>query len=88
MWLLELSKVLIYAVHYDYIKNKYDIKSKLLLRDICSWMYGTKTEDVYDYYSSYKEMFDSVNYSTKSKCYDNSNQLFIGKEKHKTRGVC
>ena len=27
--ILELSKVLMYKFHYDYIKNKYDNKSKL-----------------------------------------------------------
>ena len=29
----DLSKVLMLEVHYDYIKNKYDNKSKLLLTD-------------------------------------------------------
>ena len=31
MCILELSKVLMYKFHYDYIKNKYDNKSKLVL---------------------------------------------------------
>ena len=29
--ILELSNVLMYEFHYDYIKNKYDNKSKLLV---------------------------------------------------------
>ena len=35
-------------------------------------MYEIKTEDVYEYFSSNKEMFDFSNYSTKSKYFDNS----------------
>ena len=31
---LELRKLLMYQFHYDYIKNKYDTKSKLLFTDI------------------------------------------------------
>ena len=45
MWMLDLSKVLMYEFHYAYIKNKYDNKSKLLLRDTNSLMHEIKTED-------------------------------------------
>ena len=34
-----------------------------------------------------KEMFDFSNYQTKSKYYDNSNKLVIGKAKDETGGV-
>ena len=81
MCILELSKVLMYKFHYDYIKNKYDDKSNLLFRDTDSLMYDTKTEDVYKDFSSNKEMFVVNNYSTKSKYYYNSNKLVIGKMK-------
>ena len=46
-----------------------------------------KTEDVYEDFSSDKEMFDFSNYSTKSKYYGESNKLVIGKMKGKTGGV-
>ena len=33
MSVLELSKVIVYKSHYDYIKNKCDNKSKILFTD-------------------------------------------------------
>ena len=62
-------------------------KSKLLFTDTDSLMYEIKTEDVYDGSRSNKEMFDFSNYSTKSKYYDDSNKLVIGKMKDETGGV-
>ena len=47
MGLLDLSKVLMYKFHYDYIKNKYVNNSRLLFTDTDSLMYEIKTEDVY-----------------------------------------
>ena len=87
MCILELIKVLLYEFHYDYIKNKYDNKSKLLFKDTDSLMYEIKTGDVSENFSSNKEMYDFSNYSTKSKYYDDSNKLVIGKMKDKTGGV-
>ena len=87
MCILELSKVLMYEFHYDYIKNKYGNNSRLLFTDTDSLMYEIKTEDVYEDFSNDKEMFDFSNYSTKSKYYDNSNKLVVGKMKDETAGV-
>ena len=81
MCILELSKVLMYEFHYDYIKNKYDNKSKLLFTDTDSLMYQIKAEDVYEDFNSDKEIYDFTNYSTESKFYDNSNKLVIEKNK-------
>ena len=72
MCILELSKVLMYKFHYDYIKRKYDNKLKLLVTGTDSLMYEIKTGDVYEDFSSNKDMFNFSNYSTKSKNYDNS----------------
>ena len=46
-----------------------------------------KTEDVYEDFSNDKEMFDFSNCSTKSKYYDSSNKLVVGKMKGKIVGV-
>ena len=50
-------------------------------------MYEIKTEDVDEDFSNDKEMFDFSNYSTKSKYYDNSTKLVVGKMKDETAGV-
>ena len=84
--ILELSKVLMYEFHYDYIENTYDKKSKLLFTDTGSLIYEIKTDDVYEDFSSNKEMFNFSNYSTKSKYYDDSNKLVIGKMKNEIGG--
>ena len=44
-------------------------------------------KDVYEDFSSNKKMFDFSNYSTKSKYYDDSSKLVIGKMKDETGGV-
>ena len=64
MCILELSKVLMYEFHYDYIKNKYGNNSRLLITDTDSIMYEIKTKDVHEDFSNNKEMFDFSNYST------------------------
>ena len=63
------------------------IKSKLLFTDSDSLTYAIKAEDMYEDFNSNKEMFSFSNYSTKSKYYDDSNKLLIGKMKDKTGGI-
>ena len=60
---LELSKVLMYEFHYDYIKNKHGNNSKLLFTGTDSLVYQIKTDDVYEDFSNNKGMFDFSNYS-------------------------
>ena len=87
MFIEDLCKVLKYKFHKDDIKDKYENKSRLLFTGSDSLMYEIKTEDVYEDFSSDKEMLDFSNYSTKSKYYDNSNKLVIGKMKDETGEV-
>ena len=86
MCMVELSKVLMYEFYYNYIKNKYGNKSKLLFTDT-DLMYENKTEDVYEDFNSNKKLFDFSNYWTKSKYSDDSNKLVTGKMKDETGGV-
>ena len=44
MCIFELSKLLMYEFHYDYIKSKNDSISKLLLTDTGSLMYEVKVK--------------------------------------------
>ena len=59
MCILELSKVLIYEFHYDYIKNTYGNNSRLFI-ETKSLVYEIKTEDFYKKFSNDKEMLDLV----------------------------
>ena len=43
MFILELSKTLMYEFHYDYINNKYGNNSRLLFIDTGSLMYEIET---------------------------------------------
>ena len=87
MCILELSKGLMYKFHYDCTKNKYDNKSKLLFTETDILMYEIKTEDFYEDFSSNKEMTDFSKYLTRSKYYDDSNKIVIGKIKDETPGI-
>ena len=49
-----------YEFYYDYIKNKYDNRSKLLFTDTDSLIYEIKTEDVYEDLAAIKKCLISV----------------------------
>ena len=87
MCILDLSKLLKYKFHYDYIINKYGNNSRLLFTATDSLVYKIKTKDVYEDVSKDKEMFDFSNYSPKSKYFDDSNKLVASKMKDELSGV-
>ena len=47
MCILDLSKMLMYDFHYNYIKKKYNNRARLLFTDMDSLMYEIEAEDVY-----------------------------------------
>ena len=73
--------------YYDYIKNIYGNKWRLLFTDTFSLIYEVKTEEFYEDFSKDKGMFDFSYYSAKSKHYDDSNKLVASKIKDETSGV-
>ena len=87
MCILDLSKTLMYDFHYNYIKQKYGDKAKLLFTDTDSLTYEIEAEDVYQDFWKDKNKFDSSDYPTKSPYFDESDKKVIGKFKDEAAGM-
>ena len=70
-----------YDFHYNYIKQKYNDKAKLLFTNTDSLTYEIQTEDVYKDFWNDKHLFDNSDYHENSKFYDKRNKKVIGKFK-------
>ena len=86
MCILDLSKVLMYDFHYNFIKAKYGDRAKLLFTDTDSLCYIIITDDVYEDLYNHKDMFDNSDYSKSSKFYFDENKKVIGKFKDEAAG--
>ena len=82
--ILDLSKLLMYEIHYKYIKSKSD--AKLLLTDTDSLVYEIKTENGYDDFYQDKNLFDPSDYSLDLKFFDPTNKKVIGKMEDEFKG--
>ena len=87
MCILDLSKTLMYDFHYNYIKNKYGDKAKLLFTDTDSLTYEIETEDVYSDFWNDKNKFDNSDYPEDSPYFDKTNKKVIGKFKDEASGM-
>ena len=85
--ILDLSKTLIYDFHYNYIKQKYDNKAKLLFTDTDSLTYEIETHDAYADFWQNKDKFDNSDYNTNSTFFNIDNKKVIGKFKDETAGI-
>ena len=83
--ILELSKLLMYKLHYDYVCNKYD--AKLLFTDTDSLVYEINSEDVYEQCFKDIGLFDFSGYPINSKYYDSTNKKVLGNMKDEFNGV-
>ena len=68
-----------YDFHYNFIKNNFD--AELLFTDTDSLTDEIKSENVYEKFFKWKDLFDFSNYSKDSKFFDQSNKNVIGKMK-------
>ena len=79
----ELSKLLKYDFHHNYIKRKYN--TKLLFTGTDRLVYGIQTHVYEDFYKD-KHLFNLSNYPKDSKFYDSDNEKVIGKMNDKSKG--
>ena len=81
---LELSKWMMYDFHYNFIKKNFN--AELLFTDTDSLTYEIKSENVYEEFFKWKDLFDFSNYSKDSKFFDETNEKVIGKIKDESEG--
>ena len=83
--ILELSKLIMYDFHYNYFKEKYDVR--LLFTDTDSLVYEINgVDNIYEKIYLDKHLFDFSNYPKDSKFYDDTNMKVIGKMKDEMCG--
>ena len=87
MCILDISKTLMYDFHYNYIKNKYGDRAKLLFTDTDSLTYEIEAKDVHKDFWNDKDMFDNSDYPENSPYHYNANKKVIGKFKGEVCGV-
>ena len=85
--ILDLSKTLMYDFHYDFIKQQYGAKAKLLFTDTDSLTYEIEAEEVYKDFWKNRKMFDNSDYPSNHQYVDATNKKVIGKFKDKAAGI-
>ena len=81
MCMLDLSKVLMYDFHYNFIKEEYGDLVKLLFTDTDSLCYHIKTDDAYEDFYRSKGLFDNSDYEKSSKFFFDENKKVRKKDK-------
>jgi RNase P subunit RPR2 len=84
---LELSKLLMYQFHYDYILPTYGSNAKLLFTDTDSLCYELTTADAYRDMHEALDRFDTSDYPKDHPNYSPINCKVIGKFKDECNGV-
>ena len=79
LWILELSKILMHKLHYDYVKSKYSEKAKLCYMDTDSFIVDIKTDYINKYIAEDVEArFDTSNYELDRPLPKGENKKVIG----------
>lgn len=76
-----------YDFHYNYIRQKYNSRAKLLFTGTDSLYYEIETKDAYVDFWADKEKFDKSDYSKDSPYVCAANKKVIGKMKDEAAGI-
>lgn len=79
--ILELSKILMYNFHYNFVKAKYGSRAKLLFTDTDSLCYKIQTGNIYIDMGEDIHLFDTSDYPKGHFLYTTSNKKVLGKMK-------
>ena len=82
---LDLGKWLMHDFHYNFIKKNFSAES--LFTDTDSLTYEIKSENVYEDFYEWKDLFDFSSYAKDLTFYDDTNKKVIGKMKDEYGGA-
>ena len=81
MSILDLSKQHMYQFYYDVMKPKYGDNIRMVYTDTDSFVFHTKTDDIYKDLNDIKDEMDFSDYPIYHKCYDTRHKNTLGKFK-------
>lgn len=84
--ILDLSKLVIYDFHYNFMKNLYEDNIKLLFTDTDCLMYEIETPNLNEDIVKYNSMFDLSNYPVDHLLHDDANKKIELKFKNEAAG--
>ncbi|XP_041369813.1 uncharacterized protein LOC121383782 [Gigantopelta aegis] len=85
--ILDVSKILMYNFHYNYIKVKYESKAQLLFTDNDSLCCNIQTKNIYQDMMEERHLFDTSDYDTSHPLYSTTHKKVLGKIKDEMHGI-
>ena len=86
MSILDLSKQHMYKFYYDVMKPKYGDNIRMVYTDTDSFVFHTRTDDIYQDLQEINDEMDFSGYDKNHKCYDATNKKVWGKFKDECEG--
>ena len=86
MSILDLSKQHMYKFYYDVMKPKYGDNIRMVYTDTDSFVFHTRTDDIYQDLQEFNDEMDFSGYDKNHKCYDATNKKVLGKFKDECEG--
>ena len=86
MSILDLSKQHMYKFYYDVMKPKYGENIRMVYTDTDSFVFHTKTDDIYQDLTEINDEMDFSGCDKNHKCYDATNKKVLGKSKDECEG--